>query len=83
MKRMPRRQRDEEQYRGLYVHVQNNDVNRALRKFKKKIAEDGLMQELRKREYYESRGTKKRLAKAAAIRRYKKNQAKRLAQEGY
>ena len=52
MKRMPRKQRDEEQNRGLYVHVQNNDVNRALRKFKKKIAEDGLMQELRKREYY-------------------------------
>ena len=32
---------------GLYVEVRNNDINFALRKFKKKIQEAGLMQELR------------------------------------
>jgi|TARA_B100000925_G_C21949187_1_gene448133 small subunit ribosomal protein S21 len=61
---------------GMQVEVKNNDVNRALRKLKKKIAEDGLMQDLRRREFFESKGTKKRKAKEAAIRRYKKQRAK-------
>jgi small subunit ribosomal protein S21 len=61
---------------GMRVEVKNNDVNRALRKLKKKLAEDGLFQTLRQREYFESKGTKKRKAKEAAIRRYKKQRAK-------
>jgi len=68
---------------GLQVDVHNNDINKAMRKLKKKIAEDGVLQELRKREYYQSRGTKRRLAKEAAIRRYKRNQAKQRATLGY
>lgn len=68
---------------GLQVDVHNNDINKAMRKLKKKIAEDGILQELRKREYYQSRGTKRRLAKEAAIRRYKRNQAKQRATLGY
>ena len=54
-----------------------------MRRFKKKVAEDGLLQELRKREYFESRGTKKRLAKKAAERRFKRNMEKRKEQLGY
>lgn len=65
---------------GLYVEVRNNDVNKALRKFKKKVAEDGILQDLRKREYFESKGTKRRLEKQAAIRRYKKKRLKDLDQ---
>jgi small subunit ribosomal protein S21 len=61
---------------GLRVEVRNNDVNKALRKLKKKIAEDGIMQDLRNREFFESKGTKRRKAKEAAIRRYKKQRAK-------
>jgi len=61
---------------GMQVEVRNNDVKRALRKLKKKLADDGLMQELRKREFYESKGTRRRKAKEAAIRRYKKQRAK-------
>lgn len=61
---------------GLRVEVRNNDVNKAMRKFKKKVAEDGILQDLRKREFFESRGTKRRKAKEAAIRRYKKQRAK-------
>ena len=64
------RERDFEK-RGLQVNVINNDVTKALRKLKKKIADDGMLQELRKREFFESKGTKKRLAKKAATRRYK------------
>ena len=54
-----------------------------MRKFKKKVAEDGLLQDLRKREYYESKGTKRRKAKEAAIRRYKRQRAKDQATLGY
>ena len=78
----PRHSKDKEKS-GLYVEVRNNDITWALRKFKKKVAEDGLLQDLRKKEYFESRGTKKRLAKKAAERRYKRNMEKRREQQGY
>ena len=47
------RHNDKFEKRGLSVEVRNNDINFALRKFKKKIAEDGILQELRNREFYE------------------------------
>lgn len=61
---------------GIAVLVHNNDINKALRRLKKKIADDGVLQELRQREFYESKGTKRRKAKEAATRRYKKQRAK-------
>lgn len=61
---------------GSYVEVRNGDFTKALRRFKKKLAEDGVLQELRQREFYQSKGTKRRLDKLAAIRRYKKNKSK-------
>ena len=74
---MPKSKHHKEQpISGLRVEVRNNDINKALRKFNKKVAEDGILQDLRKREYFESKGTKQRKAKEAAIRRYKKQRAK-------
>jgi ribosomal protein S21 len=61
---------------GLGVEVKNNDLGRALRKLKKKIAEDGILQDIRAKEFYESKGTKRRKAKLAAIRRFQKQRAK-------
>ena len=58
--------------RGIRIDVYNNDVSRALRKLKKKLAEDGIFQDLKNREYFESKGTKRRKAKEDAIRRHKK-----------
>jgi ribosomal protein S21 len=69
--------RNDSPLNGLKVAVFNNDISRAMRKLKKKLLEDGLMQELRDREAFQSKGTRRRMAKMAAIRRYKKNQAKR------
>lgn len=63
--------------RGMSVEVKNNDTARAMRKLKKKLADDGLFQTLRQREFFESKGTKRRKAKEAAIRRFKKNQLKK------
>jgi ribosomal protein S21 len=66
--------RDNEVYlQGTRVEVHNNDFGKALRKFKKKIADHGVLQELRSREFYQSKGTKRRIAKQAATRRYQKN----------
>ena len=65
-------QNGNETTRGIRIDVYNNDVSRALRKLKKKLAEDGIFQDLKNREYFESKGTKRRKAKEAAIRRHKK-----------
>ncbi len=69
--------RNDSPMNGFKVIVHNNDIGRAMRKLKKKLLEDGLMQELREREFFQSKGTKKRIAKLAAIRRYKKAQSKK------
>jgi len=42
-----------------------------------------LFQELRERSFYESKGTKRRKAKAAATRRYKRKMEKRKEELGY
>jgi small subunit ribosomal protein S21 len=69
------RHNDKFEKRGLSVEVRNNDINFALRKFKKKIAEDGILQELRNREFYEKPTTKRAKAKKAGIARWKKKLA--------
>ncbi|MGB0754778.1 MAG: 30S ribosomal protein S21, partial [Candidatus Pseudothioglobus sp.] len=69
--------RKEEKPQGMTVTVRNGDVNGAIRVLKKKLIKDGMFQELRERAYYESRGTKRRKAKAAATRRYKRKMQKR------
>jgi ribosomal protein S21 len=63
--------------KGFKVEVFGNDISKALRKLKKKLADDGIFQELRNREAFESKGSKRRKAKEAAIRRYKKAQSNR------
>ena len=57
------------------IIVHNNDVTRALRILKKKVQGNGLLNELRKRESYQSKGTKERLQKASVRRRWLKKQA--------
>ena len=60
---------------GNRVLVVNDKVEKALRKFKKKVAESGLLQDLREREFYEKPTTARKKAKAAAKRRWKKKLA--------
>lgn len=61
---------------GLRVEVRNGDVNAAMRKFKKKVQDSGILQELKEREFYEKPTTKRKRAKAAAKARWKKKLAK-------
>lgn len=65
------------------IEVRNNNVDKAMRILKKKLTEDGFFNELREREYYESKGTKRRKAKAAARRRVQRELKKRMENEGY
>ena len=54
------------------VFVKDDNVERALRKFKKKINESGLLQNLRDREQYEKPTTERKRKKAAAKNRWRK-----------
>lgn len=63
---------------GLTVRVKNNDVNKAMRKLKKLMQQEGIFQELRRREYYEKPTTKRKREKAQAVKRWKKKQAESL-----
>jgi small subunit ribosomal protein S21 len=60
---------------GNLVYVTNDNVEKALRKFKKKVAESGILQVLRERETYEKPTTRRKKAKNAAVRRWKKKLA--------
>ena len=63
------------QINGNKVFVKDDNIEKAMRKFKKKVAESGLLQELRERETYEKPTTARKKAKAAAKRRWKKKLA--------
>lgn len=73
--RKPRR-REQKENRGLQVDVHNNDIARALRKLKKMVNNEGLLKELRDREYFEKPSLKRKKAKAAARKRWLKEQQK-------
>ena len=60
------------QLQGLKIEVQEGQFEKALRKFKKKVTESGLLQELREREFYEKPTTTRKRAKAQARRRWLK-----------
>lgn len=78
-----KKQRNDDKPKGLTVTVRGDDLNGALRVLKKKLIKEGVFQELRERSFYESRGTKRRKAKAAATRRYKRKMQKRKEELGY
>ncbi len=67
----------------MVVEVRNNNMDKALRILKKKLQDDGFFNELRKREYYMSKGEKRRLAKAAGKRRVQKENEKKLEELGF
>jgi|TARA_B100001750_G_C15096195_1_gene393089 small subunit ribosomal protein S21 len=60
---------------GLKVYVRNNDVDRALRKLKKMVNNEGVIKELKKREFYEKPSDRRRREKARARKRWLKQQA--------
>ena len=57
---------------GNSVLVTDGNVEKALRKFKKKVQESGLLDELRARETYEKPTTERKRKKGAARARWRK-----------
>jgi len=68
---------------GLTVEVRNGDFNGALRRFKKKVQEAGIIQEIRDRKEYVKPSEKRAKAKAAGRARWLKKQAKDRLDHGY
>ncbi len=57
---------------GRKVLVQDGNFDKALRKFKKKITESGLLQEVRDRQEFVKPTVRRKLAKSQAKRRWNK-----------
>tara|TARA_B100001559_G_scaffold317142_1_gene321800 strand:+ start:847 stop:1122 length:276 start_codon:yes stop_codon:yes gene_type:complete len=76
-------QQSQGQKSGIYVEVRNGDVNGALRKFKKKVQESGVLQEYRERQEYVKPSEKRKRDKAAAKRRHQRAMQKRLEEQGW
>jgi len=55
---------------GLTVEVKNGNFDRALRKWKKKCTEEGIVQEVRDRKQYVKKSEIKRKAKDAGRKRW-------------
>ena len=60
----------QEKVSGLGVAVHGDDVNKALRIFKKKVLKAGLLNEVHERQFFIKKSEKKRLAKAAGRQRW-------------
>jgi len=58
---------------GRSVIVPDGNVEKALRKFKKKIQNDGLLLELRERETFVKPTTRRKIKKSAAKSRWRKH----------
>lgn len=58
--------------KGKKVIVQDDNFEKALRKFKKKVSDDGLLLELQSRQMYTKPSVKRKLARAYAEKRWKK-----------
>jgi small subunit ribosomal protein S21 len=59
--------------KGTGVTVKDNEnINQALRRFKRKVEDAGILDDLRKKEFYEKPTTARKRAKGAAKARWKK-----------
>jgi len=65
----------ENSLKGSTVYVKNDNVEQAMRKFKKKIQDSGLLLDMRAREHYEKPTTERKRKAAAAKNRWKKKVA--------
>ena len=68
--------RKQKPQRGLRIDVKNNNVEFALKKFKRMIKDSGMMLDLKKKSYYEKPSKVKREKKNLQKLRYKYRQVK-------
>tara|TARA_B100001778_G_C18333222_1_gene514046 strand:+ start:277 stop:486 length:210 start_codon:yes stop_codon:yes gene_type:complete len=68
---------------GITIQVRNGNVEQALRVLKKKLQKDGLLKELKAKQYFEKPSEKKRRKKKEGIANFKKKQKKLKLTRGY
>ena len=73
---MGRKHRKPREKRGLRIEVKNNNVEWALKKFKRMVKDSGMMLDLKKRTYYEKPSETKREKRNLAKLRNKYNNQK-------
>lgn len=65
--------KNEKIIKGNMVFVKEHEnINQALKRFKKKVEESGVLETLRKKEFYEKPTSQRKRAKGAAVARWKK-----------
>ena len=67
----------------MQVVVKNGNVERAMRTLKKKLQKEGLLKELKQKQYFEKPSAKKARKKAEGIKRYQRNLRKKMERLGY
>ena len=65
------------------VTVKNGNVDRAMRTLKNKLQKEGLLKELKQRQFFEKPSAKKARKKAEGIKRYQRNLKKKMERLGY
>ena len=60
------------------IVVRNNNVDQAMRVLKKKLQKEGVLREIKSRQYFEKPSAKRARKKAERIKRYKRAEKKRL-----
>ena len=65
------------------VTVKNGNVDRAMRTLKKKLQKEGLLKELKQRQFFEKPSAKRARKKAEGIKRYQRNIMKKMERLGY
>ena len=67
-----RKKNDEIKIKGNRVEVRDGQFERALRKFRKKVDESGVLKDVRKHEHFEKPSQEKKARQAAARKRWLK-----------
>lgn len=67
---------------GMTVFVRDNNIDQALRRMKKMLIQEGLMRELKEREFFTRKGEKNRLERQEAKRRAQRTTKKQNAEWG-
>lgn len=66
----------------MQIMVRDNNVDQALRALKKKLQREGVYREMKLRRHYEKPSEKRAREKAAAVRRARKMDRKRMERDG-
>ena len=68
---------------SVTIQVRNGNVEQAMRVLKKKLQKDGLLRDLKAKQYYEKPSEKKRRKKKEGIANFKKKPQKFRLQRGF